>query len=239
MQIWPAIDLRGGKCVRLQQGDYDRETVFSDDPVAQAKQWADSGAKYLHLVDLDGARDGSLSNRDSIAAIARDTDMVTEVGGGIRTEETIRELIEIGIDRLVIGTQAIKRPDWFGEMCQKYPNRLVLGIDARGGQVATDGWLETSETSAIDLAKQFAEQPIAAIIYTDIETDGMLKGPNLAEMRSMSKATNIPVVASGGVTTLEDVAALAEIPVAGAIVGRALYEGSLKLDAALATARGE
>lgn len=239
MQIWPAIDLRGGKCVRLQQGDYDRETVFSDDPVAQAKQWSEFGARYLHLVDLDGARDGSLTNRESIAAIAQDTEMVTEVGGGIRTEESIRELIDIGIDRLVIGTQAIKRPDWFGEMCQKYPNRLVLGIDARGGQVATDGWLETSETSAIDLAKQFAEQPIAAIIYTDIETDGMLSGPNLAEMRSMTEATDIPVVASGGVTTLEDVAALAEIPVAGAIVGRAIYEGSLKLDAALATARGK
>jgi len=239
MQIWPAIDLRGGKCVRLQQGDYDRETIFSDDPVDQARQWADSGAKYLHLVDLDGARDGSVSNRASIAAIAKNTDLVTELGGGIRTEETIRDLIDIGIDRLVIGTQAIKQPEWFAEMCQKYPDRLVLGIDARKGQVATDGWLETSETAAVDLAKKFADQPIAAIIYTDIDTDGMLAGPNLAEMQSMKEATDIPVVASGGVTTLEDVAALAAIPVAGAIVGRALYEGSLKLDAALATARGD
>ncbi len=238
MEIWPAIDLRDGKCVRLQQGDYNRETVFSDDPVAQAKQWADAGAECLHLVDLDGARDGNLSNRQSIAAIARETRLKTEVGGGIRTEESIRHLIDLGIDRLVIGTQAIKRPEWFAQMCEEFPHRLVLGIDARHGKVATDGWLETSEVSAVDLARQFASQPIAAIVYTDIETDGMLSGPNLAEMQTMQQASDIPVIASGGVTTAQDVSALAAIPVAGAIIGRALYEGTLALETALQIARG-
>ncbi len=233
MQIWPAIDLRDGKCVRLQQGDYERETIFSSDPVAVAQTWAAAGAKHLHLVDLDGAKHGNLANRESIARIVDSVEMVCEVGGGIRTEEAIRELFDLGVDRLVIGTQALKRPEWFGRMCRSYPGRLVLGIDARAGQVATDGWLQTSQTAAVDLARQFSEEPLAAIIYTDIATDGMLSGPNLAEIKMMIEAVDLPIVASGGIRSVEDLHTLAAIPVAGAIVGRALYEGQVDLATAL------
>lgn len=234
MQIWPAIDLRGGKCVRLKQGDYNRETVFSDDPVAMAQRWESAGAKYIHLVDLDGARDPAVTNRKAIADIVQATDLQCELGGGIRDENAIRDLIEIGIHRLVIGTSALKQPDWFSSMAEQFPGRLVLGIDARDGQVATDGWLETSQTSAVELAEQFASLPLAAIIYTDIATDGMMTGPNLSEMSVMCQATGHPVVASGGIRSIEDLRALAELPVAGAIVGRALYEEKIDLAAALA-----
>ncbi|MFI4874429.1 MAG: HisA/HisF-related TIM barrel protein, partial [Blastopirellula sp. JB062] len=147
MQIWPAIDLRGGKCVRLQQGDYDRETVFGDDPAEMARRWADQGAESLHLVDLDGAKEGQVSNRDAIAAILKAVDLPCELGGGIRDEATIRSLLDLGISRLVIGSKAVREPAWFEEMCQRYPDKLALGIDARNGLAATDGWLETSDLS--------------------------------------------------------------------------------------------
>ncbi len=234
MQIWPAIDLRGGKCVRLKQGDYNRETIFSDNPVATAKNFESAGAEYLHLVDLDGARDGAVTNRQAIADIVQSTNMQCEIGGGIRDENAIRDLLEIGLSRLVIGTSALKQPEWFAKMAEQFPDRLVLGIDARDGQVATDGWLETSETSAVKMAEQFAQLPLAAIIYTDIATDGMMTGPNLSEISVMNEATNHPVVASGGIRSVEDLQALAKLPVAGAIVGRALYEEKIDLAAALA-----
>lgn len=237
MQIWPAIDLRDGKCVRLQQGDYGRETVFSDDPVETAKQWADHGAQHLHLVDLDGARDGHLVNRDAIAAIVRAVDIQCELGGGIRDEQSIRTLLEVGLSRLVVGTKAIKEPDWFREMCRQYPSQLALGIDARGGRVATDGWLETSDVAATDLAAQFSSLPIAAIIYTDISKDGMMAGPNIEAMAEMNSATNLPVVASGGVTTIDDVNRLAELKMAGCIIGRALYEGTITIRGAIDAAQ--
>ncbi|MEM7314977.1 MAG: 1-(5-phosphoribosyl)-5-[(5-phosphoribosylamino)methylideneamino]imidazole-4-carboxamide isomerase [Planctomycetota bacterium] len=237
MEIWPAIDLRGGNCVRLEQGDYDRETVFSGDPVAMARHWQDAGATNLHLVDLDGARDGSVANRESIRDIVAATSMTCEVGGGIRSEETIRDLIDMGVQRLVVGTQALKQPDWFKSMCLAYPDRLVLGLDARGGMIATDGWLETSQTSAIELAEQFADLPIAAIVYTDIATDGMLSGPNLNETRAMAEAVSIPVVASGGVSSVEDISELAKLPIAGAIIGRALYDGKVDMEGVLAASR--
>ncbi len=237
LEIWPAIDLRGGNCVRLQQGDYDRETVFSGDPVAMAQRFESAGATYLHLVDLDGARDGSVTNRECIREIVAATKMTCEVGGGIRTEETIRDLIELGVQRLVVGTQAIKQPEWFAEMCTKYPDRLVLGIDARDGMVATDGWLETSQKSAVDLAREFSKQPIAAIIYTDIATDGMLSGPNYDEIQTMAESVEIPVVASGGVSCSDDIVRLAKLPIAGAIVGRALYDGKVEIEEILAAAR--
>jgi phosphoribosylformimino-5-aminoimidazole carboxamide ribotide isomerase len=233
MQIWPAIDLRNGKCVRLRQGDYEQETVFSTDPVETARRWAKAGARYLHLVDLDGARRGNLGNRESIRRVIESVDLTCEVGGGIRDESTIRELLGLGVERLVIGTQAIKQPGWFSAMCRQYPGRLVLGIDARGGRVATEGWTETSTVGAVDLARQHAAEPLAGIIYTDIQTDGMLTGPNLQEIRTMAESIDLPLIASGGVRSLEDIAALARLPVAGVIVGRALYEGELDLQAAL------
>lgn len=236
MQIWPAIDLRDGKCVRLQQGDYDRETVFGDDPAAMARRWVDQGAQFLHLVDLDGARDGRPTNLESVRQIRDAVSIVCELGGGIRDETTIHQLLDVGIDRLVIGTKALKQPDWFRKLCRAFPGRLALGIDARDGRVATDGWLETSDTLATELARQFEGEPLAAIIYTDIATDGMLAGPNVEGQAEMQRAVNLPVIASGGVTTADDVARLAAVPMAGCIIGRALYEGKLTIADALAAA---
>jgi phosphoribosylformimino-5-aminoimidazole carboxamide ribotide isomerase len=236
MQIWPAIDLRGGKCVRLVQGDYRREMVFDDDPAAAARRMVDQGAECLHLVDLDGARAGQPVNWDSIQSILTAVKVPCELGGGIRDEATIERLLELGLARLVIGTRALRDPDWLRACAARWPRRLVLGIDARDGQVATDGWLQTSSAAAEDLARQFDDQPLAAIIYTDIATDGMLGGPNLPAMRRMHEAIKLPLVASGGVTTADDVAALAAIPVAGCIIGRALYENRITIAAALAAA---
>jgi len=238
MQIWPAIDLRGGKCVRLVQGDYRREMVFDDDPAAAARRIVDQGAECLHLVDLDGARAGQLVNWDSIQAILAAVKVPCELGGGIRDEDTIERLLKLGLARLVIGTRALRDPDWLRACAARWPRRLVLGIDARDGQVATDGWLQTSSAAAEDLARQFDDQPLAAIIYTDIANDGMLGGPNLPAMRRMSEAIQLPLVASGGVTTVDDVANLAAIPVAGCIIGRALYENRITIAAALAAAAG-
>jgi len=236
VEIWPAIDLRGGKCVRLQQGDYNRETVFGEDAVAIAQQWANLGASHLHLVDLDGARDGQPRNLSVVASILKTVNLSCELGGGIRNEQTIRELLDLGLCRLVIGTLAIRQPEWFRSVCRQFPQRLVLGIDARDGKVATHGWLQTSDMSATELARQFNNEPLAAIIYTDIATDGMLAGPNVAAMAEMQAAIDLPVVASGGVTTTEDVAQLAAAAMAGCIIGRALYEGTITLPNALAAA---
>jgi phosphoribosylformimino-5-aminoimidazole carboxamide ribotide isomerase len=237
MQVWPAIDLRGGKCVRLQQGDYQRETVFGDDPAAWARHWVDQGGECLHLVDLDGARDGRPANFEAVRSILDAVDVPCELGGGIRDEATIASLLELGLARLVVGTRALKDPQWFESVCRRHPGKLVLGIDARNGQVATDGWLETSSVKAVDLARRFADLPIAALIYTDIATDGMLTGPNVAATVEMQQAVEAPVIASGGVTTADDVAQLAQAGVAGCIIGRALYEGALRLTDALAAAR--
>lgn len=237
MQVWPAIDLRGGKCVRLQQGDYQRETVFGDDPAAMARHWVELGAGCLHLVDLDGARDGRPANLASVRAVVEAVSVPCELGGGIRSQEAIAELLDLGLARLVIGTLALREPDWFRAVVREFPGRLVLGIDARDGHVATDGWLATSSMPAVELARQFAAEPLSAIVYTDIAKDGMMAGPNLAAMAEMQRAVDCPVVASGGITTLSDVAQLAAIPMAGCIIGRALYEGALKLPEVLATAR--
>jgi len=236
MQIWPAIDLRGGKCVRLRQGDYQRETIYGDDPAEMARRFVGQGATSLHLVDLDGARDGASANLAAIQAIVAAVRIPCELGGGIRDDATIERLLAIGLSRVVVGTRALKEPDWFRAACRRFPGQLALGIDAKGGLVATDGWLETSSTSAIDLAQQFDGEPLAVIIYTDIAKDGMLQGPNLAAMAEMNAAVDCDVIASGGVTTTNDVRKLAEIGMAGCIVGRALYEGTLTLPEAIAAA---
>jgi phosphoribosylformimino-5-aminoimidazole carboxamide ribotide isomerase len=236
MQIWPAIDLRGGKCVRLRQGDYQQETIFDDDPVAVARQFAAQGARHLHIVDLDGAREGLPVNLPVVQEILAVVDIECELGGGIRDEQSVQELLAFGLARLVIGTSALKEPEWFRDACRQFPGKLVLGIDAREGRVATDGWLSTSEVSATDLAMQFAGEQLAAIVYTDIATDGMLSGPNVAAMSAMQAAVRTPVIASGGVTTADDVARLAAAGLAGCIIGRALYEGTLTLADALRVA---
>jgi phosphoribosylformimino-5-aminoimidazole carboxamide ribotide isomerase len=236
VEIWPAIDIRGGKCVRLQQGDFNRETVFGHDPADMARHWVDLGAQCLHLVDLDGAREGRPVNMASIEAIVKASGVPCELGGGVRSDYAIQELIKAGIERVIIGTLALKEPDWFRRMCNKFPKRLVLGIDARDGFVAAEGWLEISKMPATGLARQFVREPIAAIIYTDIATDGMLTGPNVAAMAEMQAAVNVPVVASGGVSTKDDVARLAAAGMAGCIIGLALYQGTLTLPEALEAA---
>lgn len=236
MEIWPAIDLRGGKCVRLRQGDYSQETVFGDDPAQVAQQLIRDGAERLHLVDLDGARTGEPTNRPAIASILAAVTIPCELGGGVRDEETIRELLRLGLSRLVIGTRALKAPDWFRQMCEQFPDQLALGIDARDGRVATDGWLETSDVAATELARQFDDVPVAAIIYTDIARDGMMAGPNFGAIAQMQRAVTSPVIASGGVTTAGDVERLTHLGVAGCIIGRALYEGKLKLADAIRAA---
>ncbi len=235
MEIWPAIDLRGGKAVRLLQGDYSQEIIYGE-PAEMARRWVGLGAKRLHLVDLDGARDGHGANLAAVAEIVKAVDVPCELGGGIRDEETIRQRLEMGIARLVVGTQAIRNPDWFHWAARRFPQQLVLGIDARNGRVATDGWLETSEVSAFELARQFEDDPIAAVIYTDISRDGMLLGPNFDAMAEMNDSVPQQVIASGGVTTLDDIRRLADLGMAGAILGRALYEGQLDLSAALVAA---
>lgn len=236
MQIWPAIDLRGGKCVRLRQGDYQQETVFGDDPAEMARQFVDAGARLLHLVDLDGARDGVSINRQAIRDIIRAVNIPCELGGGIRDEATIQNMLDLGLHRLVIGTKALKEPTWLSEMVEKFPGRLAVGIDAKDGRVATDGWLEVSSIQATDLAKSLDPLALAAIIYTDIAKDGMMAGPNFAAMAEMKQASRHPVIASGGVTVASDVAKLAELGLDGCIIGRSLYEGKLTIPGALAAA---
>jgi phosphoribosylformimino-5-aminoimidazole carboxamide ribotide isomerase len=236
MQIWPAVDLRGGKCVRLRQGDYDRETVFSDDPAEAAKRWVAEGAERLHLVDLDGARRGQWVNRDAVLGVLAAVNVPCQLGGGVRSEGAIAELLQLGLARLVIGTKALEAPDWVRSMCRRHPGRLAVGVDARNGRAATRGWLNVSDVSAISLAQSFVDEPIAAIIYTDIAKDGMMAGPNLEAMAEMNQAVGAPVIASGGVATADHVRRLAQLGMAGCIIGRALYEGTLSLPDAIAAA---
>lgn len=237
MELWPAIDLRDGRCVRLAQGDFTRETIYGDDPATMAQRWVDAGAERLHLVDLDGARDGAAGNRESVRAILDAVDVPCQLGGGIRNEETIQELLGLGLSRLIIGTLGVKQPAWFSQMCESYPHKLALGLDARDGMVATDGWKSTSERSAVELAQEMAALPLAAIIYTDIARDGTLSGPNIEALAEMIAAVDVPVIASGGIGSAADIAAVARIPAAGCIVGKALYEGTISLDEALAACR--
>ncbi|MDZ4849860.1 MAG: 1-(5-phosphoribosyl)-5-[(5-phosphoribosylamino)methylideneamino]imidazole-4-carboxamide isomerase [Pirellulaceae bacterium] len=239
MEIWPAIDLYNGQCVRLQQGDYDRDTVFSDDPGAMAKRWFDEGASFLHCVDLDGARSGSIVNESAIRNIvAAAGGQPVQLGGGVRTEETIERLLSLGLSRLVVGTAALKEPAWFGKMCQRYSGHMVLGLDARNGMVATEGWLETSTTRAVDLVKRIADQTsdCVAVVYTDIARDGMMSGPNFEQLIAMKEASPFPVIASGGVTTLADIDQLVKNQTHAAILGRTLYEGHIQLRDALSHA---
>lgn len=235
MDILPAIDLIGGKCVRLIQGQYDKQITYKDNPVAQAAEFVDCGATWLHVVDLDGAKEGRPVNTQVVADIARRFPALKiELGGGVRTEEAIVSMLEAGVTRLILGSSAVKQYDWFCEMTRTYPNRLVLGLDARGANLATEGWLEQGGLELCEFAKKASDLSISAIIYTDISKDGMLAGPNLERTAALVKAVNVPIVAAGGVTTVKDIKNLKSIGVAGAIIGRALYEGSITLREALA-----
>lgn len=236
MQILPAIDLRGGACVRLRQGDYGQETVFDVDPAAVARRFVEAGAKYLHVVDLDGAKLGQPTNVDAIRGIVS-AGVPIQLGGGMRDESHIETALAWGVDRVIIGTRAVKDRAWLREVAERFPSKIVLGIDARDGLVAVHGWLDTSAVSALELARECERLPLAAIVYTDIAKDGMMAGPNFDAMGEMAKAVQLPVIASGGVTEQADIPKLAALGLAGCIVGRALYEGRIDLARALSEPR--
>ena len=231
MLIIPAIDLKDGQCVRLRQGLMDDSTVFSDDPVAMAKRWVDAGCRRLHLVDLNGAFEGKPVNGEVVTAIAKAyPDLPIQIGGGIRSAETIEYYLQAGVQYVIIGTKAVKEPEFVTDMCRRFPGHIIVGLDAKDGLVATDGWAEVSEVKATDLAKRFEKDGVSAIVYTDIARDGMMQGVNVEQTLSMANASSIPVIASGGITNMDDIKALravSEQGITGAITGRAIYEGSL------------
>ena len=236
MQVIPAIDLLGGHCVRLHQGDYGQVTHFGDDPVAQALSWQRQGAQRLHLVDLDGAKSGEPINDAAVKAITAALEIPVQLGGGVRTAQRAEDLLNFGLDRVILGTAAIEQPELVAQLARRHPGRVVVGIDAKAGLVATRGWLETSSMTATELARRLGGSGIAAIISTDIATDGTLAGPNLEALRAMAEASSVPVIASGGIGNLEhllSLLALEPLGVQGVIVGRALYDGRVDLAEAL------
>jgi phosphoribosylformimino-5-aminoimidazole carboxamide ribotide isomerase len=232
--ILPAIDLRGGQCVRLRQGDFAQETVFGSDPVAIARRWVEQGAAYLHIVDLDGARAGRPVNGNYVRRIVAAAGVPCQLGGGIRSDDDIAAALDFGVDRVVVGTRAESDPDWLQRASRRFPEQIVLGIDARDGRVAVNGWTEQSPRSALELARRCDSWPLAALVYTDINRDGMLEGPNVEAFEELVAAVKLPIIASGGVTSAEDVHRLKAVGVAGCIIGRALYEGRLHLSEVIA-----
>ena len=238
MLIFPAIDLQGGRCVRLTQGDFARSQEFSDDPAAVAQRWQSEGGRWLHVVDLDGAKAGAPQNLAAITAIRAAISIPIEVGGGLRSLGTIGALFDLGVERAILGTAALKDRDFLRACLARWGERIAVGLDARDGLVATDGWLETSTTSALTLARELAAEGVARFIYTDIARDGTLTGPNLKSLAQLQQAIAQPIIASGGVSSLADLRALAELHVEGAIVGRALYTGEVKLAEAIVAIEG-
>jgi phosphoribosylformimino-5-aminoimidazole carboxamide ribotide isomerase len=237
MYIIPAIDLRDGKCVRLIQGQYDRQISYRDNPTEQAREFSAAGAQWLHIVDLDGAKLGKPVNTETISAIVKLGLLNIEVGGGLRDEASIKQLLDLGVERVIIGTKAVEDFEWFSEMATKFSGKIVLGLDARGSKVATHGWLEDSSLQLLDFATEAAKLPLAAIIYTDIAKDGMMSGPNFERTKALVEAVDVPVVASGGVNTIEDIKKLAVFNPEAAIIGRSLYEGTLNLADAIEAAK--
>lgn len=229
MQIFPAIDLSGGQVVRLYQGDYDRMTVYGDDPCAVARDFIAAGAKYLHVVDLDGAKDGTLANLESIAAIARQGGLYIEVGGGIRTQERIQQYLDLGVGRCILGTIAVKDFDFTAKMAQHYGDQIAVGVDARDGYVAINGWKELSTERGIDFCHRLYDAGVQTVIYTDISRDGAEQGTNLAVYRELAKIQGLKVTASGGVSSIEELRELESIGTHAAILGKALYTGRLDL----------
>lgn len=237
MLIYPAIDLLQGRCVRLRQGDYSQETVFSDDPVAVAARWVELGADCLHIVDLDGAKSGKPVNATVIRSLVKAVNVPIQLGGGLRTEQDLAAVFDWGVRWAVLGTRALQSPDWVIEQAEKHPGRIVLGIDAKDGLVATEGWLTVSRVTAIELAKQVMQAPLAAVVYTDIAKDGMMSGPNFEALNALQRAIPLPVIASGGVCSLDHARQLMVADTYGCIIGRALYEGAIDLSAVLALSR--
>jgi phosphoribosylformimino-5-aminoimidazole carboxamide ribotide isomerase len=241
MLIIPAVDIRGGKCVRLKQGRPEEETVFSDDPVAMGLKWQEAGAQWLHVVDLDGAFSSQPRNLDTIRRLRRALTIPMELGGGLRTLETIAAYAELGVDRLILGTVVLKDPDLAARACAGFPGRIAFGLDARDGRLAVEGWTETSTKTALEVARNLAGLQPAALIYTDISRDGVKRGINLEATQALAEAIDLPVIASGGVSSLDDIRALLPLEplgVVGVIVGRALYDGNLDLREAIRLAQG-
>ncbi|MDY6954622.1 MAG: 1-(5-phosphoribosyl)-5-[(5-phosphoribosylamino)methylideneamino]imidazole-4-carboxamide isomerase [Thermodesulfobacteriota bacterium] len=240
MLIIPAVDIKGGRCVRLLQGRKDSETVFSDDPSSMASRWEAEGAELLHVVDLDGAFEKAPQNIEAIKGIVNAVRIPMQLGGGIRTMDTISMYLDLGIARVIVGTEAIRHPGLVKEASEKYPGRIVVGIDARDGLVAVEGWTETTRQGAVDVAKGFESLGLAAIVFTDIHRDGMQTGPSVGQTKRLAESVNIPIIASGGVSNIDDIEALLpleEVGVEGVITGRALYAGTLDLRKALEMGR--
>ena len=236
MEIIPAIDLLQGNCVRLNQGDYNKVTQFNPDPVSQALTWQEKGAKRLHLVDLDGAKTGEPINNEAIKAITKSLTIPIQIGGGVRTKDRAKELLDYGIDKVILGTIAIEAPELVNEIVSNHPNKIIIGLDSKEGKVATRGWLKQSEVKANEIAREFSNLNIASIICTDITTDGTLKGPNLKALKEIAKVSKIPIIASGGVGSIADLLSLIPLEsygVKGVIVGRALYDGTIDLEEAI------
>ncbi|HKJ08142.1 MAG TPA: 1-(5-phosphoribosyl)-5-[(5-phosphoribosylamino)methylideneamino]imidazole-4-carboxamide isomerase [Gammaproteobacteria bacterium] len=233
MQLIPAIDLKDGKCVRLRQGRMEDETVFSDDPLQVAERWVNAGARRLHIVDLNGAFAGKPVNAGPIHAIAEAyPDLPIQVGGGIRDEDTVQAYLDAGVSYVIIGTKAVSAPHFINDLCIEYPGRIIVGLDAKNGKVAIDGWSKLSNHDVVDLARRFERDGVAAIIYTDIGRDGMMSGVSLDSTVALAQAVSVPIIASGGVTNLDDIRALCGVAregISGAIIGRALYEGGIDL----------
>ncbi len=230
MIIFPAIDILDGQCVRLIQGDYNQEKVYSNSPIDMAKKWEAKGAEFIHIVDLDGAKTGDSINKKVIQDIAKTVSIPVQVGGGIRSLDIIATYLENGVDRVIIGTAAINDPDFLKAAVQKYGDKIAVSLDARNGYVATDGWTDTSNVAALDLVKELDKIGVKTIVYTDIAKDGMLQGPNLQEQQTINEATSMDVIASGGVTTKEDVENLQALEMYGTIIGKALYDGKLDFE---------
>lgn len=236
MDVIPAIDILDGRCVRLYQGDYQQSEVFGEDPVEVAQRWYSQGAKYLHVVDLDGARDGKPKNLKVIEAIARSIPIRVQMGGGLRDRESIVLVLNSGVSRVILGTAAVENSQLIADICAEFPEQIMIGIDARDGKVATRGWLTTSEVMAVDLAKRMTSIGIAGIIYTDIHRDGTMQGPNIEALRQLAENVDVPVIASGGISSITDLLnllSLESIGVKGAIVGRAIYTGDIQLREAI------
>ncbi len=239
MLIIPAIDLKDGNCVRLLQGRAEDATIYSDNPVETAKKWRAAGAELLHIVDLDGAFSGAQKNLESIRAVRGAVDMAMEVGGGIRTMETIDLLVSLGIERVILGTVAAKDPEFLKRACDRHPGKVIAGIDAKDGKVAIKGWVETTGQEATELAKKMKEAGAAGIVYTDISRDGMLTGPNFEATEKMARSIDLPVIASGGISNIEDIKRLLQIDgLWGAITGKAIYTGKLDVAEAVRMAKG-
>ena len=240
MIIYPAIDIRGGRCVRLTEGRFDAETVFADDPAEMALKWAGMGAEFLHLVDLDGALAGEGKNVPVIERILQSVNIPVQLGGGIRNLETIEKLLALGVTRLILGSAAVNNPQLVEEACKKYPGHIAVGIDAKNGEVAIEGWGKGSGVAATELAKQMAAYGVETIIYTDISRDGMLSGVNVEATAALARSCGVPIIASGGVASLEDICRVKAVEsdgVQGCIIGKAIYNGAVDLKAALALAK--